>query len=319
MGAHKQWYRRDLRDNKMADVPAMEKEDMKKIEKILGYNFEDRSLIEEALTHPSFYYPFKPEITYERLEFMGDAVLNCLVGRWVINMYPELAPGPLTRLRAANVDTEKLARVAVCSGLYRYLRHQAPQLDEQIQDFMEGMKVYPNHSNGLLDPPKVLADIVESILGAIFMDSKSSLETVWKAFKRLAEPLINLEVLGKHPVAELHELCQKRKLDLKFVKDGWTKNMIVKVLINGNMVGSATYGNKKEIAMNRAAKVVLDRIEEETLDLLSLTCEQRTPSIGRNRLFNLPALWSWRTSRSLVVGSLLAAVMLSLMLMFSNH
>lgn len=50
----------------------------------------------------------------------------------------------------------------------------------QIQDFMEGMKEHPNHSNGLLDPPKALADIVESVLGAIFMDSDSSLETVWK-------------------------------------------------------------------------------------------------------------------------------------------
>lgn len=42
------------------------------------------------------------------------------------------------------------------------------------------MKEYPNHSNGLLDPPKVLADVVESLLGAIFMDSNKSLEIVWK-------------------------------------------------------------------------------------------------------------------------------------------
>ena len=110
----------------------MTNEEVDKVEEILGYHFKDPGLLKEALTHSSFYYPFRPLVSYERLEFVGDAVLNCLVGRWVYSMYPDLPPGQLTRLRAANVDTEKLTRVAVCCDLHLYIRHKAPLLNEQV-------------------------------------------------------------------------------------------------------------------------------------------------------------------------------------------
>ena len=114
------------------EVPEMSNEDVEKVEKILGYHFKEPGLLEEALTHSSFYCPFRPEVSYERLEFVGDAVLNCLIGRWVFSMFPDLAPGPLTRLRAVNVDTEKLARVAVSCDLHLYIRHKASQLNKQV-------------------------------------------------------------------------------------------------------------------------------------------------------------------------------------------
>lgn len=133
MGANKHRPGREQRNEKMPKVPAMETKDIEKVEEILEYHFKNHCLIEEALTHPSFYHPYKPDVSYERLEFIGDAVLNCLVADWVFSMYPDLAPGLLTRLRAANVDTEKLARVAVCSDLYLYLRHRASVLNEQVK------------------------------------------------------------------------------------------------------------------------------------------------------------------------------------------
>lgn len=206
---------------------------------------------------------------------------------------------------------------------------------------MEGMKEHPNHSNGLLDPPKVLADIVESVLGAIFIDSGRSLEIVWKvqqpfplplaltlysmlktkwvlcvggqAFRRLAEPLIDLEKLGRHPVAELHEFCQKRKLDLKFKKESWTESMNVEVLINGTMVGSATYGNKKEIAMNRAAKRALDRIKEEIMNIPEPASPAYQPK-GRNRLSKLWTYWNQRVSPTILLVPLLTAVTFKLLM-----
>ncbi|KAK7860672.1 ribonuclease 3-like protein 2, partial [Quercus suber] len=69
--------------------------------------------------------------SYERLEYVGDAVLNLLFTKEHYSLYPNLSPGPLTRLRAANVDTDKLARVAIRHGLHRYLRHKKPLLGEQ--------------------------------------------------------------------------------------------------------------------------------------------------------------------------------------------
>ena len=78
----------------------------------------------------------------------------------------------------------------------------------------------------------------------------------------MADPLIGLETLGKHPVTELFEFCQKTRRGVKFVKDEWDKSLKVEVLIDGELVASATYGQKKEIAQNRAAKAALDKLKE---------------------------------------------------------
>lgn len=101
------------------------------VETILGYKFHDKTLLEEAFTDSS-----APNYssTYERLEFVGDSVLGTLVAKEQFLRYPDLPPGALTRLRAANVDTEKLARAALNHGLYRYLRHKKPLLLQQVKD-----------------------------------------------------------------------------------------------------------------------------------------------------------------------------------------
>ncbi|XP_048232310.1 ribonuclease 3-like protein 3 [Ricinus communis] len=226
------------------------------VEEILKYKFKNRSLLEEAFTDSSF--PGKC-FSYERLEHVGDSVLNLLFTKEHYFKYPNLPPGDLTRLRAANVDTEKLARVAVKHGFHRFLRHKKPLLEEQIREFSQAILEYPLHSNGLVDVPKVLADIVESAIGAVFIDSNSSVDTVWKVFKDLLEPIINRETLKIHPVTQLYEVCQKRNLKVKFV-DLWRESMAVDVFIDDQLVGRGTYGLKKEIAHNRAAKDALDNI-----------------------------------------------------------
>lgn len=230
---------------------------LQELEVILDYKFNNQSLLEEAYTHTSFPGTC---ISYERLEYVGDSVLNLLFAKELYFLYPDLPPGSLTRLRAANVDTEKLARVALKHGLHKYLRHKKPLLKEQIREFTTDIMDYPLHSNGLVNPPKALADIVESLIGAVFVDS-SSLDTVWKVFKSLLEPIVNLKTLGKHPMSALYELCQKRGWKLKFVTD--LPNNVVDVFVMDKLVGRATYhlNNKKDIAQNRAAKDALDKIE----------------------------------------------------------
>jgi hypothetical protein len=75
------------------------------------------------------------------------------------------------------------------------------------------------------------------------------------------DPLISIEALGKHPVSELFEFCQKARLGVKIVKDDWDKNLKVHVLIDGEVAGSAIYA-QKEIAQNRAAKAALDKLKQ---------------------------------------------------------
>ncbi|KAJ3692340.1 hypothetical protein LUZ60_012690 [Juncus effusus] len=246
--------------------PPMSDSQIDAIQDIIGYKFSNRKLVEEAMTHPSFYYPVECSTAYQRLEYLGDAILNSLVALEQFKTYPGLQPGHLTRLRAANVDKEKLARTAIQCGLHKHLRHNAPQLGTQIDNFIKEMDQYPFHSNGLLDVPKSLGDSVESLLGAVFIDSNYSYETVWKIFNRLADPFITPETLGRHPVTELNELCQKHRKTLKFDPQHWDIDTTIDVLINGELIGSAMYGLKKEVCQNRAAKVALNRLKKELVN-----------------------------------------------------
>lgn len=98
------------------------------VEEILSYKFKNRKLLEEALTHSSC----TDSPSYQRLEFVGDAALGLAVANYVYLAYPELDPGQLSLLRAANVSTEKLARVAVRHSLYKFVRHNTTTLDQKV-------------------------------------------------------------------------------------------------------------------------------------------------------------------------------------------
>ncbi|XP_062077623.1 ribonuclease 3-like protein 2 isoform X2 [Humulus lupulus] len=115
------------------------------VERIVGYCFKNKRLLEDALTHSSV---MDSTASYQRLEFLGDATLGLAVSNYVFLAYPGIDPGHLSLLRAANVSTEKLARVAVRHGLYRFVRRNAPALDEKI-------------FRGLLEPMVTLEDLLQ--------------------------------------------------------------------------------------------------------------------------------------------------------------
>lgn len=121
-------------DEEVADMETS----VKAVEEILNYKFIKPKLLEEALTHSSCI----DSVSYQRLEFVGDAALGLAITNYVYLAYPELDPGQLSLLRAANISTEKLARVAVRHGLYKYVRHNATALDG---------KVYLEHKCGQLN------------------------------------------------------------------------------------------------------------------------------------------------------------------------
>ncbi|XP_048135672.1 ribonuclease 3-like protein 3 [Rhodamnia argentea] len=232
------------------------------VEEILQYKFNDKRLLEEALTHHTF---TGKTFCYERLEYIGDSVLNLLFAKELYFMYPDMEPGSPTRLRAANVDTEKLARAAIKLGLHQYMHHRKPFFEDQIQEFKRQILDFPLHSCGLVDAPKSLADIVESTIGAVFVDSNWSMDTVWKVSKSMLEPIISPTTLKLHPVTELYELCQKKSLMLSF-KDLWSESSSFFVFIDGQLVGRGTYKPKKDIALNRAAKDALENISRLLCD-----------------------------------------------------
>lgn len=111
--------------------------------------------------------------------------------------------------------------------------------------------------------PKALADLVESTIGAVFIDT-NSLDVVWKVFKDLLEPIIRRETLKIHPVTQLYEVCQKRNLKVKFV-DLWKESTGFDVFVDDQLVGRGKCSLKKEIAHNRAAKDARDREQDHMI------------------------------------------------------
>ncbi|KAG8364581.1 hypothetical protein BUALT_Bualt18G0012200 [Buddleja alternifolia] len=263
-------YLNGIKANKKALISQMEAQtkslkNLEEVEKIIGYGFNDRSLLYQAFTHPSYH---KDCVSYERLEYVGDSVLNLLITKEQFCMYPNLPPGLLTPLRAANVDTEKLARVAIQHNFHRYIRLGNPALGKQIQAFIDVLPKHPLHSHGLINAPKVLADVVESTLGAVFIDSNFSIDATWEVATDLLKPIITPEMLQTNPVKKLFEICQKYKLKVKLV-DQWSEEGTYKVLVNNKLKGKGTCREKKEIALNRAAndayKEVVRMMSRESL------------------------------------------------------
>ncbi|KAL3509845.1 hypothetical protein ACH5RR_029246 [Cinchona calisaya] len=240
------------------------------IKEITGYKFNDPCLLQQAFTDSSYHDNC---LSYERLEYIGDSVLNLLIAKEHYFIYPDLPPGRLTRLRAANVDTEKLARVALKWNLHKFLRHKKPLLDGQIESFTEAISAYPLHSSGLVDAPKVLADIVESLIGAIFLDCNSSLDTTWQVVKNLLQPMIIPTTLQTHPVTKLNEICQKNGLKIKFV-DLWKERGEIEVYVDHEYAGRGKYNSKRLIAVNRAANNAYDQIASKlsTVEDMQQSC-----------------------------------------------
>lgn len=100
------------------------------LERALKYEFTEKGLLVEAITHAS--RPSSGVSCYQRLEFVGDAVLDHLITRHLFFTYTSLPPGRLTDLRAAAVNNENFARVAVKHKLHLYLRHGSSALEKQV-------------------------------------------------------------------------------------------------------------------------------------------------------------------------------------------
>nr|XP_016491778.1 PREDICTED: ribonuclease 3-like protein 2 [Nicotiana tabacum] len=193
-------------DEEVADVETP----VKAVEKILNYKFLKPKLLEEALAHPSCI----DSVSYKRLEIAGDAALGLAVVNLFYLEYPELVQGQLSLLRSANVSTEKLARVAVRHGLYKYVRCRATAaLDEKVKEFVITVQQEEQSEfyGGAMKAPKVLANIVESVAAAVYVDCGFDPKNVWLIFRGLLEPIITLDLLEEQPqpVTLLYELCQK--------------------------------------------------------------------------------------------------------------
>ncbi|KAH0468492.1 hypothetical protein IEQ34_003525 [Dendrobium chrysotoxum] len=264
------------------ETPAVDeemKDALDQVQCIVGYSFNDLSLLEEALTHSS--YPFRA--SYQRLEFVGDAVLNLAFTNFVYLTNPSVGPGALSVLRAANISTEKLARVAIRHDFYRYLRRHSPILDSMVQEFTEAVSKereedYAGISYGgsMVKAPKVLADIVESIAAAIYVDCSFNLVAFWKVFRGILEPIITVETPNQQPVSHIYELCQKQGMSIEFRNRKKDNMNITNVYVDGELLGVGS-SEQKPIAKLNAARDALQKLCHDEVDHMEIMkCSSQT-------------------------------------------
>ncbi|XP_051183642.1 ribonuclease 3-like protein 2 isoform X2 [Lolium perenne] len=231
-----------------------------RVERLLQYQFHDRSLLEEALTHQSF---ADAAASYQRLEFVGDAVLGLAFSNFLYLTNPTLGPGALSSLRAANISTEKLARVAVRHDFYPLLRRNCPRLDLMVGQFTESVKQELEDDLGtapyggsVVKAPKVLADIVEAIAAAVYVDCTFNLVKLWQVTRFLFEPIITAETIDEQPVSTLHELCQKHGKVAQFKT--WQKGgtTVANVFVDGTLVGMGSSEQRVIAKLNAARDAV---------------------------------------------------------------
>lgn len=163
------------------------------IERAIGYVFGSRGILDQALTHRSFGAPHN-----ERLEFLGDSVLNCVIAQALYERFAGVREGDLSRLRANLVRQETLAEIAQRLGLGEQLRLGEGEL-----------------KSGGFRRPSILADALEALFGAVFVDG--GFERARQTILQLYEPsLSNLDPhhSGKDAKTTLQEFLQGRRLAL---------------------------------------------------------------------------------------------------------
>lgn len=167
--------------------------DPKRLSKRIGYTFKQSELLRQALTHRSHGSPHN-----ERLEFLGDSVLSLAISNKLVHDFPKLAEGDLSRVRAHLVKEPTLAEIAQTLSLGDYLFLGEGEL-----------------KSGGFRRPSLLADALEAILGAIFLDSNfAETSRVIEALYAPTLALLDPKNLSKDPKTQLQEYLQSRKLSL---------------------------------------------------------------------------------------------------------
>lgn len=167
--------------------------DPEEISGSLGYAFRNPDLLRQACTHRSFGASHN-----ERLEFLGDSVLNCVVSLELYRAFPGLPEGDLSRIRAHLVNQQTL------SGLAREIRVGDVLLMGEGELRSKGR-----------ERPSILANALEALLGAVFLDG--GFEAAGETVRRLYAPMLgglDPEALGKDPKTRLQEYLQARRIAL---------------------------------------------------------------------------------------------------------
>ncbi|XP_007012461.2 PREDICTED: endoribonuclease Dicer homolog 3 [Theobroma cacao] len=231
------------------------------IELKMGYNFSSKFFLQEALTHASvgeFY-------CYQRLEFLGDSVLDLLITQYLYHNHTDIDPGELTDLRSASVNNESFAQVAVRHDLHKHLQHCSTLLSNQISEYVQS---FPESHDTIrsgpgIKGPKALGDLVESIVGAILIDTNLNLNEVWRIVEPLLSPIVTPDKLELPPLRELNELCDSLGYFIKekCIYNGEIVHAKLQLQLDDILLIGEGFDRIRKVAKGKAASYLLKELE----------------------------------------------------------
>ena len=223
---------------------------MKTLETKLGYQFQNPKLLDHALTHSSYAneHHLGSISSNERLEFLGDSVLGMIVADHLYRTFPDLPEGDLTRIRANLVCEGSLVLVAKEWDLGRYLK------------LGKGENACGGRSR-----PSILADAVEAVLAAVFLDGGLAHDRdIIQRF--LLDRMEQVNRASRDHKTYLQELVQRKSgqvLSYELIGESGpdhNKTFQMQVLLNGQPIGQGT-GHSKKDAEQAAANAAIERLE----------------------------------------------------------
>ena len=214
----------------------------------LDYAFKDEALLNEALTHRS-----AASVNNERLEFLGDGILNFIIAAQLFEQYPDIQEGDLSRLRASLVNKDSLADIARVLDLGQYIKLGSGEL-----------------KSGGRRRDSILADAVEAVFGAVYIDS--GFDTCRQLILRLYEDKLHnipdVQTL-KDPKTSLQELLQSRHHPLPAYTvlevTGKAHNQMFKVECSIEDLDCITtaQGRSRRKAEQAAAKLAIEELNKK--------------------------------------------------------
>jgi len=218
------------------------------LEKRINYKFKNENLLIEALTHKSYKKPYNNE----RLEFLGDAVLDLIVGEFLFNEFPSSDEGVLSKIRASLVNESGFATLANTINLGDYI-YLSPA----------------EENNNGRKKPSLLSNAFEALIGAIYLEA--GLEVTRDIVIKLLNetyPVIDLDTLCKDYKTALQELTQANfgaTPDYQLIASrgpDHRKEFEVAVVIDNKVVATAK-GKSKKSAQQKAAEIALKKLSKE--------------------------------------------------------
>ncbi|KAI9675974.1 MAG: Dicer-like protein 1 [Bathelium mastoideum] len=251
-----------------------------KVEHEHPYHFHSPQLLQVCFKHPSYPRAYLDLPSYQRLEFLGDSLLELACVTHLFYRYPTKDPQWLTEHKMAMVSNRFLGALCVKLGFHKHLLSFSNDIKMHVVDYVTDIEEAAGSANGARDywtnvkpPPKCLPDIVESYIGAVFIDSNFDYNEVQRFFDKHIKPFFeDMEIYdsfaNNHPVTRLQSLldglgCSGYRImasEVRSLDQTRTPTSMAAVMVHGEIIGEGKASSGKN-AKVKASKDALEKIE----------------------------------------------------------